>query len=637
MVTQSAELFTENKIIANKHNAARSGVEQPADLTPVFRIIKKIQPTHTVRDIPVDRCPMKRIISNMFHSENMSFLSLKSTKKNALIDFLSVLPEISTTACSKDNIKHGFIQAGIIDKEFNRYPVFNKILATCRQQPTLEEYKTVVESFADFLDIVNEKGHIDEDQYDIRGIRMDKDINGQDVLRTAGIAQESFQRSKCLTHFHQVNMRLERLQIIKSKETEKKATANMKHNELVEANKKVVEVICSKLLRDGILDDGAEVGEDHMKLCLMKILSELTNPQLEAFILARDTSVTKSQLPAKGKLKDAEDDTVRNRIRLAFECRTMPNQIEGTLPFDLSGEEDKNEDENYSFHKITLTDNTTILPSTLLSNMAWVTYVIRLLDLETTTDTKTEVSTTEKEKADLLLTKLCERFKVHVKNRVKQAVKKNHWILRFAFKNLPIIAATMILSKHLKLDLNCLGESECLLSSNANQFIPCLAFPRREGAYLYFDVNRGVFIRSGKVVRRGFQLRHDEHLAASKEEKSSSHFYFMYPSKEGKRKEKRDKLGCFEHLIQIIGAGFDPASEPAMQVNKNYNEGGLLIMSKDDHCRIKSCLKKELTVVQKFQEVIAYLFEFGYDLALSPVNNVSRSPGFESILGIFGG
>ena len=74
-----------------------------------------------------------------------------------------------------------------------------------------------------------------------------------------------------------------------------------------------------------------------------------------------------------------------------------------------------------------------------------------------------------------------------------------------------------------------------------------------------------------------------------------------------------------------------------MQVNKNYNEGGLLIMSKDDHCRIKSCLKKELTVVQKFQEVIAYLFEFGYDLALSPVNNVSRSPGFESILGIFGG
>jgi len=78
-----------------------------------------------------------------------------------------------------------------------------------------------------------------------------------------------------------------------------------------------------------------------------------------------------------------------------------------------------------------------------------------------------------------------------------------------------------------------------------------------------------------------------------------------------KRKEKRDKLGCFEHLTQIIGAGFDPTSKPAMQVVKNYTKGGLLIMSKDDEHWIKSCLKKELTAVQKFQEVIAYLFEFG--------------------------
>jgi hypothetical protein len=79
------------------------------------------------------------------------------------------------------------------------------------------------------------------------------------------------------------------------------------------------------------------------------------------------------------------------------------------LPFDLSDQADKNEADNYSFKKITLTDNTTIPPSTLLSDTAWVTYyVIRLLDLETTTDTTTEVSTTEKEKVDLLLIKWCE-------------------------------------------------------------------------------------------------------------------------------------------------------------------------------------------------------------------------------------
>ncbi len=36
-------------------------------------------------------------------------IHLGSTKKNALIDFLFVLPEIATAANSKDNIKHGFI------------------------------------------------------------------------------------------------------------------------------------------------------------------------------------------------------------------------------------------------------------------------------------------------------------------------------------------------------------------------------------------------------------------------------------------------------------------------------------------------------------------------------------------------
>ena len=101
---------------------------------------------------------MKRVISDMFYSDKLLFLSLKSTKKNALINFFFALPEIAMTACSKDNIKHGFIQPGIINKEFNRYPVFNKILASCRQQPTIEEYRTVVETLPDFLNIMNDKG-----------------------------------------------------------------------------------------------------------------------------------------------------------------------------------------------------------------------------------------------------------------------------------------------------------------------------------------------------------------------------------------------------------------------------------------------------------------------------------------------
>ena len=173
-------------------------------------------------------------------------------------------------------------------------------------------------------------------------------------------------------------------------------------------------------------------------------------------------------------------------------------------------------------------------------------------------------------------------------------------------------------------------------------FIPCEdhSSMNRQGAYLYFDLNRGQFIRSGKVVRRGFVVRHDEHYKSSQQDDPKLNFYLMYPSKDGKRSGRRGKLGYFEHLRQLVAAGFDPTTDLAKCMDKDYKDGGLLMLSCDDKGRIesslKSSLKKELTKIEKYQEYIAYLFELGYDLAINPDNNVSRSPGFESFLGIFG-
>jgi hypothetical protein len=132
-IKQSVDVYVENKITANKKNAARSGVEQPADLAWVFESMKRIQSKHTIRDIPVNICQMKRLLSDMFHSEKLGFLSLKSSKKNALIDFLLVLPDIATSVCAKESINHGFLEAVIIDKYYHRYPVFNEILSICCQ------------------------------------------------------------------------------------------------------------------------------------------------------------------------------------------------------------------------------------------------------------------------------------------------------------------------------------------------------------------------------------------------------------------------------------------------------------------------------------------------------------------------
>jgi hypothetical protein len=48
-------------------------------------------------------------------------------------------------------------------------------------------------------------------------------------------------------------------------------------------------------------------------------------------------------------------------------------------------------------------------------------------------------------------------------------------------------------------------------------------------------------------------------------------------------------------------------------------------------------MRKGTTEIEKFHDMCAYQFGMGYDLAISAGCNVSRSPGFESVLGIYGG
>ncbi len=138
------------------------------------------------------------------------------------------------------------------------------------------------------------------------------------------------------------------------------------------------------------------------------------------------------------------------------------------------------------------------------------------------------------------------------------------------------------------------------------------------------------------MTRRSFAVRGAEHHDLSKESKASSHFYFVYPSKDSSRSDKRDKQGLFEHLTMLVGAGFNPRREICQKLNLDWKEGGLLILSEEDKKYISKSMSKELSALQKFQDIVAYQFEFGYDLALSPELNVSQSPRFESVLGVFG-
>jgi hypothetical protein len=98
------------------------------------------------------------------------------------------------------------------------------------------------------------------------------------------------------------------------------------------------------------------------------------------------------------------------------------------------------------------------LPLLLLSNESWVEYAVDFLGLDKISTSPTKVASVDKEIADTLLRKLEGRYSSCVKTRINDASKCNHWVLILAYKKLPVVAACMILSQHLAMDIKCLGE-----------------------------------------------------------------------------------------------------------------------------------------------------------------------------------
>ena len=249
-------------------------------------------------------------------------------------------------------------------------------------------------------------------------------------------------------------------------------------------------------------------------------------------------------------------------------------------------------------------------------------------------DPGSDVSQSMKSAANRLVAILRSRFKVFLKRRIKQKSRRNHWSMNFAFRNLPVVAAILVLSGHVKSDLECLNETDSLLVTDSSCFVKCGDWPNGEGAYLYFDMVRLVFVRSGKVAGRGFAVRDDEHLKAAQEKRGPSTFHKLYPSKESERANCK-RRGHFESLMQVVAAGFDPTSEEAGNLDKDYRNGGLLIFSKREETLIKSSMKNlNCSAKVKFIHMCAYQMELGYDLALAPGDVVSMNPGFESVLGV---
>jgi flavin-binding protein dodecin len=259
---------------------------------------------------------------------------------------------------------------------------------------------------------------------------------------------------------------------------------------------------------------------------------------------------------------------------------------------------------------------------------------------------------TLQEQTNLLFKLLWARLAQHM-DRVPEA-KRQHWVWQFVRKNLSRVAAAMIIFNHAVDDLEwCATDpNECLLRnafSKYTSFIPLTgtsatstteAAKITEGCYLYFDTENLVWVRSGKVSGgRSFAKRHKEHMKGSQLECDKSRlskFYTCYPSATATVERSRLRRGHFGDLQMYSGLAFSSRPDSPGLRHLQDDKNGIFVWDKDCLSSL-SKVKFSGTVAlnDKKLHMVAYLCELGYDLMLAPAKNISRSPGFETPLGVF--
>ena len=604
---ESIQLYNEKKIIANEQNAARSGTEQAADLAKSFKIMHKLQKEVTVSNKTYQTHPMNRKVAAAFESlHHEKRLLLKPSKKKALIDFISCLPQMITKAVTHSNVVHGFKQNGMVDHKHMRVPDFDSIIATCRKDPTIEEYNLCVDSFPYLYEKMMEDGHINDSVFEELGFPLDMNSGGGHVRRDATISQESQQRAKCLTHQSQVEIRQERINKLQAEVVRNKLEKLEHLQHCLDQNTN-----CEEKIKKMLETQNGNVNKDNnVSTATCETLARLTVGDLTSFILSRNLELSKSKLPKKGKVEEAIRGE-SNLISLAFSLRSKENLLQKKVN-----------------------------ASELLGNDAWVDCVWNCFHTSSALHHFPTVTDEIKSKADDLQTKLHHRLSKHLVSRINDPKKQESWCWRWCHRNFGCIAAIMMILGHVKEDFETLDEQYTLLDDEYNFVeVEGSEVEQTGGAYLYFDKNHKRWVRSGKVSwRRSFLHRHNEHTKKAKATfltgGGGSKLYKLYPSQSSSRSQTSTiRRGYWENLglfCAISIPGDDMVS--LSKICRNQKEQGIFVYNEFEITKISE-LGKDGNEKDNRLEVIAYLFELAYDLCISVHDNVSESVGFEKCIG----
>jgi hypothetical protein len=108
-----------------------------------------------------------------------------------------------------------------------------------------------------------------------------------------------------------------------------------------------------------------------------------------------------------------------------------------------------------------------VLPTQLLSDERWVKFDFCCLE---NLNVSMTISEQQKIKANHLVKILQDRFHQHLIHCIRDKCKRTHWSMQFAYSNLAMSVACMVLSNHTVDKLRCLQDLDSLLSPTPYNF-----------------------------------------------------------------------------------------------------------------------------------------------------------------------
>ena len=213
LITDEENLQKENelKITCDKQSAARTAVEQAADLMPTFELVKKDIKTREVCHQDIN--PLVMVIQDLLDkledtsNGNRDVVRLMYHKKKAILFALPNLPAVTSDAFTVSNIRKGFIYNGQLDPETTSVPSMQNLINTYRgdvEDTILSDREKLMDTFFEEMFLTSA---ISELSFDHHKIPKDTNSKGNIIERNNEMSLENRHCAKILSSAHQMQER----------------------------------------------------------------------------------------------------------------------------------------------------------------------------------------------------------------------------------------------------------------------------------------------------------------------------------------------------------------------------------------------------------------------------------------------